>query len=96
MATSVTKWYPHLLRDHEAITNVMQTLFTFPEYREDLHKNDKYRLANRAAYQVSKEAGWRKAWQTKKWFRPETALIVSNSRTLVKSRNFQGFSSSCP
>ena len=72
VATSVKTWYPHLLRDHEAITNVVQTLFTFKEYRDDLDKADKYRLANRAAYQVSKESGWRKPTQTKKWFRPES------------------------
>ena len=83
VATSVQKWYPHLLRDHEAVANVTQTLFTFAEYRDDLDKDDKYRLANRAAYQVSKEAGWRKASQTKKWFRPETALIVKQGKGTV-------------
>jgi hypothetical protein len=74
--TSVKKWYPHLLRDQEAIANVVQTLFTFPEFREDLEKADTYRLANRAAYQVSRESGWRKAWTTKKWFQPETVVTV--------------------
>jgi hypothetical protein len=83
VSTSVTKWYPHLLRDHEAIANVTQTLFTFPEYREDLDKADKYRLANRAAYQVSKESGWKKASQTKKWFRPETAFSVKRDGRTV-------------
>lgn len=83
VATSVAKWYPHLLRDHEAIANVTQTLFTFPEYHEDLDKDDKYRLANRAAYQVGKESGWRKSWQTKKWFRPETALTVKRGKGTV-------------
>ena len=72
-----------MLRDHDAIANVTQALFTFSEYREDLHKNDKYRLANRAAYQVSKESGWRKASQTKKWFRPETTLTVKRGKGTV-------------
>lgn len=76
VATSVAKWYPHLLRDDEAITSVIQTLFTFPEFHKDLDKDSKYRLANRAAYQVSRESGWRKDWQTKKWFRPERAVTV--------------------
>ena len=83
VATAVKNWYPHLLRDHEAIANVTHTLFTFPEYHEDLDKDDKYRLANRAAYQVSKESGWRKASQTKKWFRPETALTVKRREGTV-------------
>ncbi len=83
VATSVTKWYPHLLRDREAIANVTQTLFTLPEYHDGLDKDAKYRLANRAAYQVSKESGWRKAWTTKKWFRPETAMTVKRGKGTV-------------
>lgn len=83
VATSVKKWYPHLLRDQEAIANVVQTLFTFPEYRDDLKKDDKYRLANRAAYQVSRESGWRKDWHTKKWFRPETTMTVKRDGRTV-------------
>jgi hypothetical protein len=82
VATSVKKWYPHLRRDHEAIANVVQTLFTFPEYDDDLDNDDKYRLANRAAYQVSRESGWRKASQ-KKWFRPETAFSVKRGEVAV-------------
>lgn len=83
VATSVKTWYPHLLRDHEAIANVMQTLFTFPEYREDLDRDSKYRLANRAAYKVSKESGWRKDWHTKKWYRPETTMTVKRDGRTV-------------
>jgi hypothetical protein len=83
VATAVKTWYPHLLRDHEAITNVVHTLFTFKEYSEDLNKADKYRLANRAAYQVSKESGWRKPTQTKKWFRPESTLTVKRGEGIV-------------
>jgi hypothetical protein len=83
VATSVKKWYPHLLRDHEAVANVVQTLFTFPDYREDLDKDGKYRLANRAAYQVCKESGWRKDWHTKKWFRPETTMTAKRDGRTV-------------
>ena len=83
VATAVKKWYPHLLRDHEAITNVTHTVLSFPEYHEDLDKDAKYRLANRAAYQVSKESGWRRASQTKKWYRPETALMVTRGKGTV-------------
>ena len=83
VSTSVQKWYPHLLRDHEAIANVTQTLFTFPEYDDDLDKDAKYRLANRAAYLVSKESGWRKASQTKKWFRPEATMTVKRGKGTV-------------
>jgi len=83
VATAVQKWYPHLLRDHEAIANITQTVFTFPEYHEDLDKNRKYRLANRAAYRVSQESGWRKASHTKKWFRPETTPTVKRNGEAV-------------
>ena len=83
VATAVKRWYPHLLRDDEAIANVTHTLFTFPQYDQDLDNNDKFRLANRAAYQVSKESGWKKSSQSKKWFQPETTLTVKRGKGTV-------------